>query len=312
MYVSKRLFRVTALPQANIWGTQRLAGLVEVEQTMISGEAFLVSAMSHGDSPIDGMTFSQFYQQYKHEYFGLSLESFPLRINLIDTSAALSIQVHPGPDLTAKEGYPSGVREFWLVLEAQEAARLAIGHHAPSKAVLSQALEQGTIEQWLDYHEVKVGDYFDLRYGTVHAIGQGMLIYELTYNLDYTYRLYDYQRIDQVTGQPRVLHVQAALAAIAEPQDYQLGHDQGLAQQVLVDDDGFAKLMVWRITEALVLATNEFYLLTIVAGIGMINDQSVKAYQTYFVPKNTELTISGGLTILAVTYREQGAEHEIH
>jgi len=301
---SDRIFKITALPQDNIWGTDRLVQMVEGTQSLISGEAFLVSAMKHGDSPINGMTFSKFYHEYREEYFGLALPQFPLRINLIDTSAALSIQVHPGPQFTTMDGYPSGVREFWLVLEAKPNASLAIGHHAPSKSVIDEAVKQGKLESWLDYHKVKAGDYFDLEYGTVHAIGEGMLIYELTYNLDYTYRLYDYQRVDLQTGTTRQLHVEQALAAIREPQVYRRGHDDGSINSTLVDDDGFAKLVVWRINKETRISISEFYLLTIIEGQGVINLQTVKAYQTYFVPKDRELTVSGSLTIMAVTYRE--------
>lgn len=119
------------------------------------------------------------------------------------TSEKLSVQVHPD-DAAAPAG-SRGKEECWLVLAAEEGARVAIGFQRELSAEeLRVAAEDGSIEDLLAWHEVKPGDFFYLPAGTVHAIGAGLTIAELQQNSDVTYRLYDY-------GRPRELHLQEAL-----------------------------------------------------------------------------------------------------
>ena len=58
---------------------------------------------------------------------------------------------------------------------------------------------------------MKRGDVFFIPAGTVHAIGAGILIYEIQQNSNTTYRVYDYNRRDK-NGNLRPLHVEKALA----------------------------------------------------------------------------------------------------
>jgi mannose-6-phosphate isomerase len=64
----------------------------------------------------------------------------------------------------------------------------------------------------LSLHEVPVstGDIIFVPAGTVHAIGKGVLLYELQEYSDLTYRLYDYGRLTS-TGIPRELHIERSL-----------------------------------------------------------------------------------------------------
>ncbi|MGB7372971.1 class I mannose-6-phosphate isomerase [Pontixanthobacter sp.] len=120
------------------------------------------------------------------------------------TSEKLSVQVHPS-DAQAPEGL-SGKEECWLVLDADPGATLAIGFRQPlgPDAIRAAALD-GSIEQLLEWHPAKRGDFFYLPAGTVHAIGPGLSLVEIQQNSDITYRLFDY-------GRPRQLHLDAAIA----------------------------------------------------------------------------------------------------
>ena len=53
------------------------------------------------------------------------------------------------------------------------------------------------------------GDVFLIPAGTVHAITEGLLLYEVQQNSDTTFRLYDWGRVD-AQGNPRTLHVAQA------------------------------------------------------------------------------------------------------
>lgn len=119
------------------------------------------------------------------------------------TSEKLSVQVHP--DDTQAPAGTRGKEECWLVLAAEEGARLAIGFEREVSAdELRAAALDGSVEQLLAWHRVEAGDFFYLPAGTVHAIGAGITIAELQQNSDTTYRLFDY-------GRPRELHLDEAL-----------------------------------------------------------------------------------------------------
>lgn len=119
------------------------------------------------------------------------------------TSEKLSVQVHP----SAAQAQPgeNGKEECWLVLDAQPDARLAIGFRDPiTPAAMRAAALDGSIEDLLEWHTVKAGDFFHLTPGTVHAIGPGLSLVEIQQNSDTTFRLYDY-------GRPRELHLERAI-----------------------------------------------------------------------------------------------------
>lgn len=152
-----------------------------------------------------------------------------LLVKYIFTSEALSVQVHPS-DAQAPVGH-RGKEECWLILDADPDARLGIGFGAaiPAEAMRAAALD-GSIEQLLTWHPVRVGDFFYIPAGTVHAIGAGISLIEVQQNSDITYRLYDY-------GRPRELHLDAGVAvARGEPYPAHLHRRvPGRGNVVLVD-----------------------------------------------------------------------------
>jgi mannose-6-phosphate isomerase len=126
-----------------------------------------------------------------------------LLVKYLFTSQALSVQVHPS-DADAPKG-SRGKEECWYVTAAVPGAKLGIGFIKQLGAdELRAAALDGSIEQLLDWHPVKPGDFFYIPAGTVHAIGAGISLIEVQQNSDVTYRLYDY-------GRPRELHLDAGL-----------------------------------------------------------------------------------------------------
>ena len=68
---------------------------------------------------------------------------------------------------------------------------------------------------------VKKGDVFFIKSGTVHAIGKGIVICEVQQNSNTTYRVYDYNRKDK-NGITRPLHVEKALevSSLTAPENF--------------------------------------------------------------------------------------------
>jgi mannose-6-phosphate isomerase len=140
---------------------------------------------------------------------------FPLLAKFIDAQDKLSVQVHPDDAYAAQhEGGKLGKTEAWYILYAEPGASLVYGWRRPtSPAEVQHAIATVTLDELLHYEPVQAGDVVFVPAGTVHAIGAGIMLYELQEYSDVTYRLYDYGRLD-ANGKPRDLHVAQSLAVM--------------------------------------------------------------------------------------------------
>lgn len=138
---------------------------------------------------------------------------FPLLAKFIDAEETLSVQVHPDDEGAAPLGQ-RGKTEAWHILDATAEGFLITGFQEPvSPEQVRQALEREKIDDLLERLPVSAGDTVIVPAGTVHAIGAGVLLYEIQETSDLTFRLYDWGRRDH-QGRPRQLHVEEALAAL--------------------------------------------------------------------------------------------------
>lgn len=144
---------------------------------------------------------------------------FPLLLKFIDANATLSVQVHPDDGYARRHGPTSrGKAEAYLVLEARPGARLYYGLQGDlDTARLARAVAGGTLEQHLASIEVQPGDVVYTPPGTIHALGAGLVVYEIQQASNLTYRLYDWGRVDG-QGRPRELHIEQSLAVTRFPQ----------------------------------------------------------------------------------------------
>lgn len=136
---------------------------------------------------------------------------FPLLTKLIDARDILSVQVHPDDHFAHElEGQPYGKTECWYIIDAEEGAALTYGlAQDSSPEEYTRLVEQGTMDKILRSLPVRAGDVLYIPAGTVHAIGAGIILYELQQTSDVTYRIYDWNRRD-ASGHPRELHVDKA------------------------------------------------------------------------------------------------------
>jgi len=139
-------------------------------------------------------------------------QRFPLLAKFIDANAQLSVQVHPNDSYAAQhEGGKSGKTEFWYILAVEPHASIIHGFKAPTtRAEVQRAIQNGTLERLLHEEEVRAGDVIFVPAGTVHAIGHGVMLYELQEYSDVTYRMYDYGRLT-AAGKTRELHIERSL-----------------------------------------------------------------------------------------------------
>ena len=204
-----------------IWGGTRLKqefGKAALPQDPLA-ETWECSIHPDGPSllasgPERGMTLATWLGAHP-DYLGSSPSvsgGVPILVKLIDARSKLSVQVHPDDVYAAREeNGQAGKTEMWYVVDADPGARLVYGlKRASSREELRESIGQGRLEQLLQYVPVRRGDVFFIPAGTIHAIGEGLLIAEIQQNSNLTYRLYDYGRLGK-DGRPRELHVEKSL-----------------------------------------------------------------------------------------------------
>jgi mannose-6-phosphate isomerase len=129
----------------------------------------------------------------------------PLLVKFLFTTEKLSVQVHPNDEYARRHENSLGKTEMWHILAAEPGAQIAAGfRERVSAGKLREAAVSGEIMDLLAWHDARPGDTFFIPAGTVHAIGEGLVLCEIQQHSDITYRLYDY-------GRPRELHLDRGL-----------------------------------------------------------------------------------------------------
>lgn len=160
-----------------------------------------------------GMTLDKVLEE-KPEYLGKRIESLkelPILVKFIDAEKKLSVQVHPDDNYAREYENQNGKTEMWYVLDAKPGATLIHGfEHSVTKEILEDAVKTGHLSKHLQKVPVCKDDAFFIPAGTVHAIGEGILLAEIQQNSNVTYRVYDYNRVDK-NGIKRILHFDKAI-----------------------------------------------------------------------------------------------------
>ena len=219
-----KIIRLEPVFKYRVWGGTRLKEYFGYDiPTDKTGECWVISAHKNGDCLIKneefkGKTLSWLYENHR-EYFGnVEYEEFPLLVKLIDALNDLSIQVHPDDKHAyLMENGELGKTEAWYIIDCNKDALLQYGHNANTKQELIDYIYEGKWKELLKFEPIKKGDFFYIPSGTVHAICKNTLIYEVQQSSDLTYRLYDYDRVDENTGEKRELHVKKAIEVIKVP-----------------------------------------------------------------------------------------------
>lgn len=213
--------RLQASLHETIWGGRRLAR-DEWKQLppgdVAIGEAWETEINTIAqNAPYSGKTLGALVEEFGEALLGSQVTAvfghrFPLLAKFIDANDRLSVQVHPDDGYAAQhEQDKLGKTEFWYVLDAAPGASIIHGFNSStSRAEVQRAIESSTLENLLAEIPVARGDVIFVPAGTVHAIGSGVLLYELQEYSDLTYRMYDYGRLT-AAGTPRELHVRQSL-----------------------------------------------------------------------------------------------------
>ncbi|NVY95946.1 class I mannose-6-phosphate isomerase [Lactobacillus sp. DCY120] len=210
--------------QAKIWGGRRLVTDFgyQLPAGKAIGEAWIISGHPHGPSPIangpyQGKLLSDLWQEQPDLFGQPAGKVFPILTKILDAEASLSVQVHPDNAYAWCHEHELGKTECWYIISADPGSYLIYGHHAQTQAQLETMIDQGDWDHLLRKLPVKTGDFVYVPSGTVHALNKGIVALETQQSSDTTYRLYDYDRVNQQSGQKRALHLQQSKDTITVP-----------------------------------------------------------------------------------------------
>ncbi len=217
--------RFEPIYQYRLWGGRRLANWLDAPLPGAGpiGEAWLLSDRDDhpsrvADGPLKGCTIAELIEQSPQLMMGKKLgryRRFPLLLKFLDVQQMLSVQVHPADGkvdlIPAGE---TGKTEAWVVLEAEPAGRIYAGLKPGVTVEGLRSLSKRTADATLASFRPERGQAIQIDAGVVHSIGDGVVVFEVQENSDVTYRLYDWDHVDETSGRARELHVEQALACI--------------------------------------------------------------------------------------------------
>jgi len=230
--LGRRPFRCRPVYLEGVWGgfyIHRLRNLPKEMKNcawifdMIPLEVSLVAMLNNDEFEVPFFTFVQamgekLLGKKAFDEFG---GYFPVRFNYDDTfhaSGNMSIQCHPGEEYVVKNHGEFGRQdESYYVVIADQGAKTYLGFNNADSCdkFFEEAEKAEKSHELMDYEKYVnavqsiPGTQVMIPAGTIHASGRNQVILEigsLTVG-SYTYKLYDYQRLDITTGLPRPIHL---------------------------------------------------------------------------------------------------------
>lgn len=286
-----------ARPETRIWGGNHISEQLGLQSPEPIGELWL----AYDQNPVKTGVFAghklsavlpelgpAFLGTAPSARYGLEL---PLLVKFLDTAQWLSVQVHPDDayahSVEAASGF-HGKTEAWCILQGQ--GELIYGLEQPvPKTALEAALKSAKVEGLFHHQQVHPGQVVYVPAGTIHALGPGLLLYEVQQRSDLTYRLYDY-------GRPRQLHLDKALAVakleptpLPQPKPLPANH-----KEVLLASEAFV-LERYHLQDTLEISAppESFLLLTLVRGEARWAEGKLGWGDTLLVGAGETLELSG-------------------
>ena len=300
-----------------IWGGTKLRDVFDYEiPSDTTGECWAISGHANGMSRVaggrfDGKTLGELWKEEPEIFGNYPGSQVPLLIKIIDAKNDLSIQVHPDDAYAGEhENGSLGKTECWYVLDCEPGTEIVIGHNAKDKAEVEKMIRN---HEWSDFIRkvpVHKGDFFQINPGCVHAIKGGTLILETQQSSDITYRVYDYDRLQN--GRPRELHIEKSIDVIAVPAksvEDSVTSAIGLPENQLNElyACGYYQIYKLDVNGTCSFAQNyPFLLMSVLEGSGIVNGQLVKKGDHFILPCGFgEVEMQGEMSLVVSTVPAQ-------
>ena len=290
-----------------LWGGQRLKTLFARESAEEKvAESWEVSVHPDGESRTSEGTLSDYLRQNPLAVSPAG-GPFPVLIKYIDAKQNLSVQVHPDDAYARRNEGDNGKTEMWYIVEAEEGAGIYCGlTRDMGRGEFVKAVQEGTVEELLNFIPVKAGDCFLIKAGTLHAIGAGCVICEVQQSSNVTYRVYDYGRRDD-KGNLRPLHLEKALDVIK----FSAFHDETGRGDYVQTAGG----KVRKLTECAYFSCRElllsgefeerngqsFVAVNVLEGEGTVNGEPYRKGDSFFIPCGEKYTLRGSGKMILTT-----------
>ena len=201
-------------------------GVVDRSSEWVSSEV--------ASGPLAGRTLHQLIEEYGSALHGnvplLNGHQFPVLVKYLDAREDLSLQVHPTQEYADAHPGAHLKTEAWYVMQNDPGAKLYRGlKPGVTREQFRSAIATGKVLDTVNAIPVKPGQCFFLPSGTVHALGEGILVAEVQTPSDTTFRIYDFDRLEN--GKPRKMHVEEAMQCIdfdkQDPPEQKRAHTAG-------------------------------------------------------------------------------------
>jgi len=302
-----------------IWGGDKLNTIYGYDiPSDKTGEAWVISAHDHGASivesgPYKGKDLSQLWDEERELFNRAQTDdsAYPLLVKIIDANDDLSVQVHPDDRYAQDvEKVPFGKTECWYILDAKEDSSIILGHTAKDKAELDEMIDKGQWDDLLQTVPVKKGDFFYVPSGTIHAIGKDVVILEIQQSSDITYRVYDYDRIED-NGQKRELHIDKSKEVTTVPHQApsfagDIRVNEGLESEKLIEEAYFT-VYRWTLNgQAKENVSKDFLQVSVIGGQASLTidgkEMTIESGQHFIIPHGVETFTLDGQAELIVSH----------
>ena len=280
-----------------VWANENLKTIFNLDQDKI-GEAWLISALENKSSIITNLaqpeSLLDFYNNPDNAaFFGnYNLNNpYPMLAKIIDAKDDLSVQIHPD-DQYAKQFNQLGKTECWYILDTKNNNEIVLGHNAKSLEAFKDAIAQQQWDQLLKKQPIKKDNFIYVPAKKIHAIKANTLIYELQQSSDITYRVYDYDRLDN--GQKRELHLDHVFNLIETPdQDLAPEKISNLADYLVANEQFYLKVIDNDQTNQYQFKDAKWIQLSVIEGSGKINNLAAKKFDSFLIANNNDVIIEG-------------------
>ena len=307
-------FKKVLIPK--VWGGRNLQEKlgIELPDDRNFGESWEVSSHKNGMSEVEngylsGRQLQSLLEEFKQELVGEEIYTkygnrFPLLIKYLDVNDRLSIQVHPSDEYALKNHNELGKCESWFIMYASDDAKLIMGmKKGINKEKFLEKTKNNDFVDLFNVVSVKTGDIIDVIPGSVHASLEGSIIFaEIQENSDITYRIYDFDRLDN--GKKRELHLDRAAEVIDFNLIPEVRNTNFKSNEIRknISNTDFYSIDRIKILDEFEDSYKNMLIYSILEGEGVIEylgeSLKVKKGETVLIPANIKVKVKGSLELL--------------
>lgn len=307
-------FKKVLIPK--VWGGRNLQEKlgIELPDDRNFGESWEVSSHKNGMSEVEngylsGRQLQSLLEEFKQELVGEEIYTkygnrFPLLIKYLDVNDRLSIQVHPSDEYALKNHNELGKCESWFIMYASDDAKLIMGmKKGINKEKFLEKTKNNDFVDLFNVVSVKTGDIIDVIPGSVHASLEGSVIFaEIQENSDITYRIYDFDRLDN--GKKRELHLDRAAEVIDFNLIPEVRNTNFKFNEIRknISNTDFYSIDRIKILDEFEDSYKNMLIYSILEGEGVIEylgeSLKVKKGETVLIPANIKVKVKGSLELL--------------